>query len=120
MAETKNYKGSCHCGNVRYNVDADLSGELSTCNCSICARNGWVLTFVPAEQFHLEEGENALTDYQFGNKTIHHLFCSKCGVRSFARGTMPDGTAMRAINVRCLEGVDVNTLNLKQFDGRSI
>jgi len=120
MAEKKNYAGSCHCGKVRYTVSADLSGELITCNCSICRRTGSVLAFVPATDFQLEQGDDALTDYQFGKKTIHHVFCSTCGVRSFARGAMPNGTEMRAINVRCLEGVDLHALKTKEWDGASL
>lgn len=119
MGETKTYQGSCHCGKVRYEVKADLSGELNTCNCSICGRTGWVLTFVPAEQFTLLTGEDALTDYQFGKKSIHHLFCSTCGIRSFARGTL-NGKELAAVNVRCLEGVDLKTLKTREFDGRSL
>ncbi len=120
MGETKSYVGSCHCGKVRYRVNADLSGPLTTCNCSICSRTGAVLAFVPADQFVLEQGSEALTDYQFGRKNIHHLFCSTCGVRSFARGTAPDGSKMCAINARCLEAVEVKSLQTREFDGRSI
>lgn len=120
MGETKHYNGSCHCGKVRYTVEADLSGKMITCNCSICGRTGTVLAFVPASQFHLEQGEDALTDYQFGKKQIHHLFCSTCGVKSFARGTNHDGSPMAAINVRCLEGVELKDLQTMEFDGRSM
>jgi hypothetical protein len=114
------HKGSCHCGSVRYTVDVDLSGELITCNCSICQRTGSALAFVPAAQFKLEQGEQALTDYQFGKKRIHHLFCKTCGIRSFGRGSMPDGSPMVAINARCLEDVDFDSLKLKQYDGASL
>ena len=117
MAETKTYQGSCHCGKVRYRVDADLSGDLITCNCSMCRRMGSVLTFVPASQFTLEQGEDALTDYQFNHKVIHHLFCKHCGIRSFARGAMPDGTPTVAINVRCLEGVDLKSVKTQEYNG---
>jgi hypothetical protein len=120
MSEAKEYVGSCHCGNVRYRVTADLSGELATCNCSMCSRMGWIMTFAPASQFTLEQGEQSLTDYQFNKKTVHHLFCSTCGIRSFARGKRPDGQETVAVNVRCLEGVDPATLKTKQFDGRSL
>lgn len=119
MSEKKTYKGSCHCGKVSYSVDVDLSGDVITCNCSICNRTGSMLTFVPATQFKLERGDDVLTDYQFGKKHIHHVFCSTCGVRSFARGKTPDGADMIAVNARCLEGVDVNTLKVKQYDGKS-
>jgi hypothetical protein len=119
MGETKTYVGGCHCGKVRYHVSLDLSAPAVACNCSICGRTGTLLTFVPASQFTLERGEDALTDYQFNKKIIHHLFCSTCGVRSFARGTGRDGSPMVAINARCLEGVDPAELQIQAYDGRS-
>lgn len=118
MSETKTYTGSCHCGKVRFEVKADVSRVLS-CNCSICSRTGWLLTFVGADQFTLLSGQDALSDYQFNKKNIHHLFCSTCGVRSFGSGTSPDGREMRAINVRCLDGVDISALAVEQVDGKS-
>ena len=113
---TETYSGSCHCGAVAYTVSADL-GRTISCNCSICRRTGMVLTFVPAGQFNLEKGSDALADYQFGKKNVHHLFCRTCGLRSFGRGTAPDGSEMVAINVRCLEGVDPDALSPQKFDG---
>lgn len=112
------YTGSCHCGNVRYEVEMELKGAMS-CNCSICSRRGWLIDFVPASQFRLLTDESALTDYQFNKKIIHHLFCSTCGVASFGRGTGRDGSPMVAINVRCLEGVDVDALPIRKVDGKS-
>lgn len=120
MAEKKSYKGSCHCGEVAYTVDADLSVELITCNCSICSRSGTMLAFVPASDFKLLQGKESLTDYQFGKKSLHHPFCSTCGIRSFSIGALPDGTEMRAINARCLEGVDLESLKTKLWDGAKI
>ena len=119
MGEIKKYVGSCHCGNVRYSVSLDLSAPAVSCNCSICGRSGSLLTFVPAAQFTLERGEDALTDYQFNKKIIHHLFCSTCGVESFARGTAPDGSPTVAVNVRCLDNIDLSRLERVPFDGRS-
>jgi hypothetical protein len=121
MSTPKTYAGSCHCGKVTYDVTLpeDL-GTLTSCNCSICARTGARLTFVPASQFTLRSGEDALTDYTFNKKRIHHLFCATCGVRSFARGAAPDGREMVAINVRCLEGVDAEAIPVKRFDGKSL
>jgi hypothetical protein len=115
----KTYQGGCHCGKVRYEIQADITSVMA-CNCSICARAGWLLTFVPAAQFKLLSGEDALSDYQFGRKHIHHQFCSTCGVRSFSRATTSDGRDMRAVNVRCLEGLDFGSLPVKQVDGKSI
>jgi len=113
-----NHQGGCHCGAVRYRVDVDLSKPVTQCNCSICARTGALLSFVPAGAFTLEKGEESLTDYQFSKKVIHHLFCRVCGVRSFARGQGPKGP-MVAINTRCLDDVDASTLNVQHFDGKS-
>jgi hypothetical protein len=112
------YQGSCHCGEVRYKVDIDLSKPI-TCNCSYCARRGSILAFAPAGNFELEQGEGKLTEYRFNTKNIQHLFCSVCGMESFSRGAMPDGTQMVAVNLRCLEGVDVDSLNPTPYDGRS-
>ncbi len=120
MSATKTYTGSCHCGAVRYEADMDLSGPAITCNCSMCSRMGSVLAFVPQTQFRLLSGEDVLTDYQFNKKVVHHLFCSKCGIRSFARGAMPDGTPIAAVNLRCVDGVDVSTLQTHHYDGKNM
>jgi hypothetical protein len=119
MGEAKKYAGGCHCKKVRYEVTADLSNVI-TCNCSMCSKKGSALTFVPAAQFTLLSGGDGLTDYQFNTMNIHHLFCSTCGVTSFARGTSRDGSAMVAINARCLDDVDYATLNVKMVDGKSL
>ena len=113
------YKGGCHCGKVRYQVAMDL-GKVLACNCSICGKKGTLLQFVPSERFVLEQGEGALTSYQFNRKEIDHLFCSTCGVSSFARGKGPDGKQMVAINTRCLDDVDVSRFEIQHFDGKSI
>ena len=119
MANDQTYKGSCHCGNVSYEVKTDLAQVIS-CNCSICSRKGYLLNFVTPDRFRLLSGdEQSLTDYQFNHNVIHHLFCPKCGIESFARGKKRDGSPMVAINVRCLEGVEVGDLKLTQVDGRS-
>ncbi|AUX26110.1 aldehyde-activating protein [Sorangium cellulosum] len=120
MAELKTYTGGCHCGKVRFEVKADLSAPVMSCNCSICAKTGTLLTFAPAEQFTLQQGGDALTDYQFNKKMIHHMFCSVCGIRSFARGTAPNGSEMCAINVRCLDDVDLDALTVTRIDGKSM
>lgn len=113
------YEGGCHCGAVRYTVELSLD-SLMTCNCSICGKTGSILAFTPAAQFESLSGEQSLVDYQFGKKSIHHTFCPVCGVRPYARGTGPDGGAMVAVNVRCLDGIDVHQLDIRtRYDGRS-
>ncbi len=115
----KHYSGGCQCGAVRYDVTVDLDHTI-TCNCSRCGKLGSVLAFAPAQAFTLASGEDVLTDYQFNKKVIHHLFCSVCGIESFARGKNPkDGTDMVAINARCLDGVDATQLASTAVDGRS-
>ncbi len=112
------YSGSCHCGKVRYQVTMDL-GKVISCNCSMCKRKGSLLAFAPAAQFTLQSGEDALTSYKFNKKVIDHLFCSTCGVTSFARGVGQDGKPVVAINARCLDGVDPASLDVMHFDGAS-
>jgi hypothetical protein len=119
VAEMAKYRGGCHCGRVRYEVETALEPVLS-CNCSICQKRGALLTFVPAAQFTLLSGESDLTDYQFNKKVVHHLFCGQCGVGSFARGARPDGAEMIAVNVRCLDDVDPTALSPMAFDGKSL
>lgn len=113
------YRGGCHCGKVTYEFEGDIK-DVTHCNCSICTKRGLLLTFVPEDKFRLLSGEEILQDYQFYKKRIHHYFCPSCGVESFAIGTGPDGSTMAAVNVRCVEGVDIDHLNLVSFDGRSM
>jgi hypothetical protein len=114
----KTYTGGCHCGAYRYDVSTDLE-KVIVCNCSRCHKLGLVLTFVAPEAFTLTTGgESALTDYRFNKKVIQHLFCPTCGVESYARGKGPDGTEMIAINVRCLDGVELDSLTLTPVNGK--
>jgi hypothetical protein len=118
MTELKTYTGRCHCGNVRYEVEADLSIVIE-CNCSHCQIKGLLLVFTPAEKFKLLSGEDSLIDYRFNTHVINHRFCSDCGVESFADGEK-DGAKMVAINARCLDEVDITKLNRIPFEGRKL
>lgn len=113
------HKGGCHCGKVRYEVELEL-GKAVECNCSICSKKASLLAFVPEPAFELLSGEADLADYQFNKHVIHHLFCKTCGIGSFSRGKMPDGSPMVAINVRCLDDVDLSKVEVTKFDGRSL
>lgn len=119
MSDLKTYQGGCHCGAVRYQAKVDLTSVI-TCNCSICSKMGWMLTFIPESQFTLESGGDAMGDYQFGKKSIHHVFCKTCGTHPFCRGAKPDGEPVVAVNVRCLDGVDLAQLHPTAFDGKSL
>ncbi|WP_157018742.1 GFA family protein [Mesorhizobium xinjiangense] len=112
------YEGSCHCGRVRFDVEVDLSSPI-TCNCSYCAQRGSILAFTPRGNFNLQSGEAELTSYRFNTNKIEHLFCRNCGMEAFAYGAMPDGTEMAAINLRCVDGIDLDALQPTMFDGRS-
>ncbi|MGE0527964.1 MAG: GFA family protein [Bdellovibrionales bacterium] len=113
------YKGGCHCGAIRFEVKLELNQAIS-CNCSICSMRGYILAFTPEQNFKLVTGESQLVDYQFGKKTIHHYFCVRCGTAPFGQGTAPDGQRMRAINIRCLDEVDLGKVPTRAFDGKSL
>ena len=111
------HAGGCHCGAVRFEAAADL-GQVIACNCSICMKRGALWTLLPAAQFKLLRGDAALEDYQFGPKRLHHLFCPTCGVGSFSRGQSPKGEDTVAVNVRCLDDINVTKLTPMPYDGK--
>lgn len=113
------YKGSCHCGKVAFEVDGELDGAM-TCNCSICQRKGSMLWFVPRDQFRLQTPEENLGTYTFNKHAIKHHFCTTCGIHPFGEGADPEGNKMAAINVRCIEGIDLDAVPVQHFDGRAI
>lgn len=110
------YQGGCHCERVRYEVTIDVTQSI-TCNCSICKKRGSILSFTTPDKFKLLKGEDEVTDYQFYRKSIHHTFCKTCGILSYAKGSTPDGTQMIAINVRCLDGIDLDQISPVAVDG---
>jgi hypothetical protein len=116
------YSGGCHCGAVRYEADVDLGKGTFRCNCSICRKSRIWLAAVPGDDFRLLSGADALSEYQFGAKRIHHLFCKHCGIKSFARAEMPDGGGFVAVSVSCLDGVpdaELASLPVAYVDGRA-
>lgn len=119
MTDTKTYTGGCHCGAVRYEVTLSLANVVA-CNCSMCGRSGTLLAFTPATQFKLVSGADKLTDYQFNKHVIHHTFCKVCGIKPFASGVDSKGNETRAINVRCLDDVDLTALKIINYDGKNL
>ena len=112
------YKGSCHCGNVAYEVEGTIEGGLA-CNCSMCQRKGSLLWFVPKTSFKLLTPEDAARVYLFNKHHIRHRFCPTCGIHPYAEATDAKGNPTAAINLRCLEGIDLEAIPVKHFDGRS-
>jgi hypothetical protein len=119
MSEPRTHDGGCHCGRVRFQATGDIK-EVFDCNCSICTKRGALWAFVKAPQFTLLKGNDALADYQFGKKRIHHRFCASCGIGSYSQGLAPNGDGTFAINVRCLDDLDVAALPRRPFDGKSL
>ena len=113
------HRGSCHCGAVAFEVEGDVDSAMA-CNCSMCRRRGSLLWFVPRSRFLLLSPDSAASTYTFHKHVIKHRFCPTCGIHPYGEGTDAKGNAMVAINVRCLEDVDPDTLKVSHFDGRSL
>ncbi len=114
------FQGSCHCGTVKFSVDAEMPTQAMSCNCSICRRKGMLMAFFPVAKFKLEQGEGALQAYLFSKHRLSHWFCKTCGIHTFAGGIGADGTEMRAINLRCVPDADLDSLAIQQYDGASV
>jgi hypothetical protein len=113
------YRGSCHCGKVAFEVEGSIDRALS-CNCSMCQRKGSLLWFVPRAKLKLLTPDANARAYTFNKHVIKHRFCPECGIHPYGEGADPKGNATAAINIRCLEGVDLTTIPTTHFDGRSI
>ncbi len=110
------HRGGCHCGRVRFEVDAPADIEVLDCDCSLCRMSAYLHLIVTQAEFRLLSGTDALTSYQFGTRTAQHLFCRDCGVKSFyVPRSHPDGYS---VNVRCLDEGTVRSMFVKPFDGR--
>jgi len=110
------YEGGCHCGRVRFRVQAELA-RITECNCSICTKKGFLHLIIPPAQFELISGADALTTYRFNTGTAQHTFCATCGIHAFyVPRSDPDKID---VNARCLDGVDPATLKPLSFDGKN-
>ncbi|RFP18782.1 MULTISPECIES: GFA family protein [unclassified Duganella] len=113
------YQGSCHCGNVKLEAEGEITSAMS-CNCSICQRKGVLMWFIPRQDMRLLTPEDAASTYLFNKHLIKHRFCPTCGISPYSEGTAPNGDAMAAINIRCIEGIDLDAIPVTHYDGRSI
>lgn len=112
------HRGSCHCGAIAFEAEGDI-GEPMACNCSICQRKGSLLWFIAPDAFRLLTGTQGMNTYTFNKHAIQHRFCPTCGIHPFAEGEL-HGQKVVAVNVRCLEGIDLESLHVKHFDGRAL
>jgi len=118
----KTYRGSCHCGAVKFEADLDLTQSSYRCNCSICRRTRFWPAVAKPQQFRLLAGEAELTQYLFHTKKNLHYFCKHCGVRAFGVGTETPVGKMVGVNLGCLEGLsdeDLCRIPITCVDGRN-
>lgn len=113
------YKGSCHCGRIEFEAEGEIE-KLTECNCSICSKRSALHWFIPRERFRLLTAEGDTGAYLFGKHTITHRFCPTCGCVPYSEGIAPSGAIMVSVNARCLDGVDLSSIEIGHFDGRSL
>ena len=111
------HTGGCHCGRVRFEVDAPAEIVVNECNCSMCGKLGYLHLVVPKSRFRLLRGAEHLTTYTFNTGVARHLFCSVCGIKSFyVPRSNPEGIS---VNARCLDEGTVTGMTLQKIDGRN-
>ena len=108
------YQGSCHCGRVVFELQGDIK-QVIDCNCSLCRRRGALWYAATEPQLRIASGEAELVLYQFNTRTAKHYFCCHCGIHPFIRPRLDPNRW--AVNVRCIDGVDLSTLTIVPFDG---
>ena len=113
------HRGSCHCGRIAFEVQGDIEQAMS-CNCSMCQRKGSLLWFVPRAQLRLLTPDDAASTYTFNKHHIQHRFCPVCGIHPYGEATDLKGVPTAAINIRCLEDIDLASIPVKQFNGRAL
>ena len=118
----KTYTGSCHCGDVRFETDIDLSAGTGKCNCSICRKSRSWATVIKPDAFRMLSNPDKLSDYQFGSIQGHITFCKRCGLRPFSHGHVKEiGGDFVSVNIACLDNVpdeELAALPVKYFNGR--
>ena len=111
-----NYSGSCHCGAIRFEIEADEVLHVEDCNCSICKKTGFLHLILPIQKFKILQGENNIQTYKFNTGTAKHTFCKICGVKPFyIPRSNPDGID---INLRCID-TPIKQMIINKFDGEN-
>ena len=110
------HSGGCHCGRVRFEVDAPEVLSIDDCNCSMCSRTGYLHLIVTKDRFRITKGADAMTTYTFNTGIAKHLFCTACGIKSFyVPRSHPDGIS---VNARCLDAGTVTGMTVAAVNGR--
>jgi len=114
------YKGTCHCGAISFEFERDEITNGLRCNCSICVRKGAVMSafVIPPDELHIEAEAGSLGTYEFGTNTAKHFFCRKCGIYPFHQTLRKPGHYR--VNLGCIDDIDINSISIDVFDGRSI
>jgi len=116
MSDLRRHRGSCHCGAVRFEVQAPAVVSALSCNCSICSRHGYLHLIVDAARFHLLCGADVLSEYRFGTGVARHLFCGICGIKAFyIPRSKPEGYS---VNLRCVDRQGFERVDIVDFNGR--
>ena len=109
------HSGGCHCGRVRFEVDAPADITASRCNCSICSMTGFLHLIVGRDKFRLLDGADDIETYTFNTGVAKHYFCRHCGVKSYyVPRSHPQGIS---VNVNCLWPETIESLTVSPFDG---
>ncbi|SEL87994.1 Uncharacterized conserved protein [Stigmatella aurantiaca] len=118
-AGLQTYKGSCHCGAVRLEVTFDVSAGTSRCNCTFCTKGAWWGIHVKPDAFRLLSGQEVLRTYSRSAQGVSPRFCGVCGNGLFGYGDVPElGGAFCAVNLHCLDDVDLTGIQVTYLDGR--
>lgn len=112
------YRGSCHCGAIKFSFEGETFSSGVRCNCSFCTKRGTMISLVPGAQFGIEAQDGALGMYQFGKMQAKHYFCKHCGIHPFSETTRRPGQYI--VNLGCVEGVDTFALETVVFDGKHL
>jgi hypothetical protein len=113
------HAGSCHCGKIAFDLEGDFASAI-VCNCSYCRRTGNVLAFTSPENFTLKTPQKDASTYLFNKQVITHYHCANCGVSTHGSGVGPDGKRSIAVNLRCVEDIDLDALKIQKFDGAKL